>query len=95
MRYTVVRSNLFDSWLKGMKDAQARARIMMRIANIQAGLLGDYKSLGNGLFEFRLHFGAGYRLYFAFREQTIILLVAGGSKDSQAKDIATARSLME
>lgn len=92
---TVVRSHLFDNWLVKLKDVKARARILNRIDNVQRGTLGDYKSLGGGLFELRVDYGPGYRMYFTHREETVIFLLAGGDKSSQNKDISRARALME
>ena len=82
-------------WLTGLKDLSARSRILNRMDNIQKGSLGDHKSLGKGLFELRIHYGPGYRVYFTRRDNTIIFLLIGGDKSSQAKDIAAARSMME
>ncbi|WP_241159699.1 type II toxin-antitoxin system RelE/ParE family toxin [Desulfovibrio sp. ZJ200] len=93
--FTIVRSEKFDSWLTGLKDLSARSRILNRMDNIQKGSLGDYKSLGKGLFELRIHYGPGYRVYFTHKDDTIIFLLIGGDKSSQTRDIAIARSMME
>ena len=65
----------------------------MRLTRIEAGNLGDYKSVGDGVQELRFFFGKGYRVYFGFREGKIILLITGGGKDSQTKDIKKAKAI--
>ena len=92
---TVYRSSLFDSWLRSLRDKAAQARIFNRILNIETGNLGDYKALGGGLYELRVHHGPGYRLYFTRNGETVVFLLAGGDKSSQNKDIIRARKLME
>lgn len=91
----VLRSSHFSQWLSALKDAQARARINARILQIQhcGALQGDWKSLGEGLFELRFHFGPGYRVYLALEGDLWLLLLAGGTKSSQARDIKRARAL--
>ncbi len=83
---------LFSEWLKGLRDRQARARILTRINRVRLGNFGDCKSLGDGLFEFRMTFGPGYRVYFGRVDEQVILLLCGGDKSSQNKDIETARA---
>jgi putative addiction module killer protein len=92
---TVYRSSLFDSWLRSLRDKAVQARIFNRIRNVELGNLGDYKTLGGGLFELRVHHGPGYRLYFTRSGETLVFLLAGGEKSTQAKDILRARKLME
>lgn len=92
---TVYRSSMFDSWLRSLRDKAAQARIFNRIRNVELGNLGDYKTLGGGLFELRVHHGPGYRLYFTRSGETIVFLLAGGEKSTQGKDILRARKLME
>ena len=92
---TVYRSSLFDSWLRALRDKAAQARIFNRIRNVELGNLGDYKALGGGLFELRVHHGPGYRLYFTRSGDTVLFLLAGGEKSTQGKDILRARKLME
>lgn len=93
--YTVLRSSLFDAWLSNLRDGRAHARIANRIKTIQRGSLGDYKSLDGGLFELRIDYGPGYRVYFTRKEDLIILLLIGGDKSSQKRDITRARAMME
>jgi putative addiction module killer protein len=81
----------FEEWLKNIKDKMIRARIRRRLDRLSLGYYGDTKALGDGICELRLSFGAGYRIYFAEIEGCIILLLCGGDKSSQAKDIARAK----
>lgn len=78
-------------WLKSLRDVSTIARIRARIDRIEEGNLGIYKALGTGLFEFKFDFGAGYRVYFAVDGDEIILLLMGGDKSSQRRDIEKAR----
>lgn len=81
----------FTEWLKSLQDRRTRKRIQARIDRIESGNLGDHKSLGDGVFEFRLQFGPGYRIYFGEVNNTIILLLCGGDKSSQDRDIERAK----
>ena len=81
----------FSHWLNSVRDITTRARIDNRLQRLRAGNFGDFRSLGKGLFELRLHFGAGYRVYYGRLGNTLIVLFTGGVKKSQTKDIHTAR----
>ena len=81
----------FTEWLKSLQDQRTRKRIQNRIARIESGNLGDHKSVGDGVFELRLQFGPGYRIYFGEVDNTIILLLCGGDKSSQDRDIERAK----
>ncbi|MGV0911323.1 type II toxin-antitoxin system RelE/ParE family toxin [Martelella sp. FOR1707] len=91
----VLQTTAFSTWLWELRDRQARARIIARIRRIEQGNLGDVKSLGNGLGEVRIHHGPGYRLYFARRGETIVILLCGGDKSAQERDIPKARELLK
>ena len=80
----------FVNWLNGLKDSQARRRVLARLRRIEQGNYGDCKYLHNGVFELRLFFGAGYRVYFAEDGDNIVVLLTGGHKGSQSKDIERA-----
>lgn len=82
----------FREWLEDL-DITARARIQARILRFETGNLGDHKSVGEGVWESRLMFGPGYRIYFGKESRSIILLLLGGDKSSQAGDIRKARLL--
>ena len=73
-------------WLNSLKDINIKARINNRLRRIEMGNLGDFKSVGEGVFELRFDFGAGYRVYFAEVDNVIVLLLCGGDKNSQSKD---------
>ena len=81
----------FREWLLSLKDVQARAGIRARLDRLVLGNLGDCKPLGGGIFELRFHFGPGYRVYFGQDTQAIIILLYGGEKKKQRKDINVAR----
>jgi len=92
--YQLQQTEIFSSWLAGLRDAKAKARILARLESVRLGNLGDSKSLGGGLLELRIHVGAGYRLYFAPRQKIVIVLLCGGDKSSQSRNIARARRLL-
>jgi putative addiction module killer protein len=83
----------FSTWLAGLRDERARARILKRLDRARDGNLGDIASLGGGVSELRIFYGPGYRLYFAQRGETLIVLLCGGDKSSQRSDIAEARAM--
>lgn len=87
------RTAAFADWFDALRDQAAKRRILVRIARIEAGLMGDVKALGGGISEARIDCGPGYRLYFTVRDREIILLLLGGDKKSQARDIARAREM--
>lgn len=81
----------FTKWLKSLKDPVTRRRILKRLYRVESGNYGDYKNLGDGVNELRFFFGAGYRVYFGEDGDTIVILLCGGDKASQPKDIEKAR----
>jgi len=83
----------FDAWLAGLRDPLVRSAVMKRLKRIQLGVLGDTRSLGDGVSELRLHLGAGWRVYYTQRGRQIIFLLSGGSKQGQSRDIARAKAL--
>ncbi|QWF70563.1 type II toxin-antitoxin system RelE/ParE family toxin [Methylomonas paludis] len=83
----------FDKWLSGIKDGMTKRRLVARIKKAQLGNLGDIKSVGEGVFEMREHFGAGYRMYYLQHGAVMIIMLGGGDKSSQADDIAKAKQL--
>jgi len=94
MANQVRKTAKFDAWLSGLKDKTAKGAVAARITRIESGLLGDYKDLGQGLTEFRIHVGPGYRLYSTKQGKAIILLLCGGDKSGQKADIADARTMI-
>ena len=91
--YTVLRSDEFDKWLTQLKDVKGKACIVARIRSAELGNLGDVKPVGEGISEMRIHYGPGYRLYFTQRGKLLILLLVGGDKSSQSRDIKKAKVL--
>ena len=86
--------NHFRRWFESL-ERSVQARVDARIARVRAGNFGDYKSVGKSVFELRLNFGSGYRVYFGVQGQKLVLLLAGGDKATQSNDIKTAQSLWE
>jgi len=83
----------FSMWLRSLRDNRARARIAARVRRLAFGAFGDVQPVGEGVSELRLHFGPGYRVYFVQRGQVLIILLCGGDKSTQGRDIATAKKL--
>ena len=82
----------FTEWLESIRDLRTRRQIRSRLTQLEYGNFGDYKSIGGGVFELRLHFGTGYRIYFGQVGDTIVLLLCGGDKSSQVRDIEQAKA---
>ena len=89
----VVRSATFDRWLNKLKDRRAAARVVIRINRLAVGNAGDVKPVGHGVSELRIDYGPGYRVYFVQRGHTVVVLLAGGDKRTQDRDIKTALEL--
>lgn len=89
----VVETPVFKAWREALADARAQSRIALRIARLSLGLTGDVKSVGGGVSEMRVDHGPGYRLYFTRRNRTVLILLCGGDKGSQSRDIRHARSI--
>ena len=91
--FTIKRTDEFAAWLDGLKDRTTRLRLARRLDKAQRGNLGDVKSVGEGVFEMREFFGPGWRMYYAQRGKTLIVMLGGGDKSSQSADIAKAVAL--
>jgi len=84
------KTETFAKWIDGLHDIRARARILVRIERLAVGNPGDVKPVGEGVSEMRIDYGPGYRVYFKKIGQKVVILLAGGDKKSQSKDIKTA-----
>ena len=89
----VRQTAIFADWLKSLKDKKTAATIAKRVVRIQSGLLGDVKPVGNGVSELRIDYGPGFRLYFAQKGKTLVVLLCGGDKSTQKADIKHAKEL--
>jgi len=89
----VRKTAAFSDWMAKLRDHRVRARIAARIDRLAFGNPGDVKSVGQGVSELRIHHGPGYRVYFVRRGETLIVLLCGGVKKTQTKDIETAKML--
>jgi putative addiction module killer protein len=83
----------FTEWLNSLRDKAAQARIRVRLRQVEAGNFGDSQPVGEGVVELRVHLGAGYRVYFGRHGRSVVLLLCGGDKGSQASDIKQAKAL--
>jgi putative addiction module killer protein len=91
--FTVLSTEAFSAWLDGLKDATTRRRLTRRLDRVERGHLGDVKVVGEGVMEMREYFGPGWRMYDVQRGTTVILMLGGGDKDSQARDVAAAKRI--
>ena len=87
------KTDIFAKWLDELRDIRARARVQARIERFAAGNPGDVKPVGEGVSEMRIDYGSGYRVYYVIRGRTVLILLAGGEKRTQAGDIKTALRL--
>lgn len=93
MALTIRQTETFLKWERSIGDHRVRALIAARLNRLSYGLMGDVKPVGDGVSEIRIHHGPGYRIYFTRKGDEIILLLCGGDKGSQKRDIATAKAL--
>ncbi len=91
IRYT----ETFSDWLQHLRDRVGKAKILVRIDRLRIGLFGDTKPVGNGVLELRIDFGPGYRIYYIKQNKELIILLAGGDKNSQNRDIHKAQDLVK
>ena len=93
MAIEVRETDLYARWFQGLRDREARARILIRVRRLSLGNPGDVRPVGEGVSEMRIDYGPGYRVYFVSRGEQLTILLAGGDKQSQAGDIEVARAL--
>lgn len=89
----LIQTDTYSKWFSALRDARARVRINARLRRVGLGTLGDCKPVGEGVSELRIDYGPGYRVYFVQRGHELVILLAGGDKSSQDKDIKTAIKL--
>ncbi|MBU1336604.1 MAG: type II toxin-antitoxin system RelE/ParE family toxin [Alphaproteobacteria bacterium] len=89
----VRQTTVFASWLEELRDTNARARILTRIRRLELGNPGDIRPVGEGVSELRIHYGPGYRAYFTRQGQEIVILLCGGDKSTQSRDIDAAKQM--
>ena len=90
----VRQTDLFRKWFAALRDVNAKRRIAQRIVRLQSGLMGDVKPVGDGVSELRVDYGPGYRLYFVARGAEVVVLVCGGDKHTQERDIRRAKLMV-
>ncbi len=93
--YQVYKTKIFTDWFNSLKDQTAKNKIRIRIDRIELGNLGDHHSIGDGVSELRITYGPGYRIYYVIRGREIIILLCGGDKSGQNKDIKRAKKLAQ
>lgn len=94
MKYEIHTTETFTKWFKKL-DNTTRVKLLERLSRVECGNFGDYKEIENDLFELRCFFGGGVRVYFTVRSGMIVLLLAGGNKDTQTNDIKKAKAILE
>ena len=93
--YQIQQTDVFSKWLSGLRDARAKARILARLDSARLGNLGDARSVGGGVSEMRVDVGAGFRVYYTRRQRIVIILLCGGDKSTQTKDIIRAKLMAQ
>jgi len=93
--YDVAQTKEFERWHRGLRDSRAVARVTTAVERLQLGLIGDFKSVGGGISEIRITYGPGYRLYYMMKGQRLIILLCGGDKSNQKRDISRAKKLKD
>ncbi len=93
--FELVETDYFSNWIRGLKDRRARSRIVTRLDRLRLGNPGDVRPVGHAVSELRIPYGPGYRVYYLQRNEAVLILLAGGDKSSQRRDIAKALELAE
>ena len=92
---SILRTKIFDAWLSKLKDNRGKARIIERIRSAERGNFGDCRTVGQGVSEMRIHYGPGYRVYFTRTDNVVYILLCGGTKRGQQRNIAKAIKMTE
>lgn len=95
MNYELKSTGQYDKWFRKLKDASAKIKILARLSRIENGSFGDHKQIDTTLYELRFLFGPGYRVYYTIHGTTVVLLLAGGDKSTQQKDIRAAKNMLK
>ena len=93
--FIIQKTDYFENWLIGLKDVRTKTKILVRLKRAELGNLGNNKSVGSGVFEMKIDYGPGYRLYFSRSKEIVIILLNGGDKSSQSKDIQKAKQILK
>ncbi|MCR5029335.1 MAG: type II toxin-antitoxin system RelE/ParE family toxin [Fibrobacter sp.] len=91
--FQIKATEYFSKWHDKLKDARARVKIHFRIEQTKLGNFGDFKFVGDGIYEMRIHYGPGYRIYYTKEDDIVVLLLVGGDKSTQQRDIEKAKEL--
>jgi len=94
MKYEIKSTKQFNKWFLKLKDSVTKSRVLGRLSRVENGNFGDFKQISSTLFELRFFFGAGFRIYYTIQNDVVVILLVGGDKSSQEKDIATATELL-
>ncbi len=95
MAYRIETTQIYDRWFSKIKDASLKIKVLARLARIENGNFGDHKQLASNLYELRFVFGKGIRIYYTKKQRVIIILLVGGDKSTQSKDIKKATNLLK
>ena len=90
---TIRETEVYAKWFSRLRDAVAKARILVRLRRVSLGNFGEYRELGDGVCELKFRFGPGYRIYYTIKNGELVILLAGGDKSTQTRDIAKAKQL--
>ncbi len=90
MKYKIESTKQYDKWFAKLKDSLVKVRVLARLSRIENGNFGDFKQISSSLFELRFFFGTGLRIYYTIQSDMVVILLVGGDKSSQEKDIANA-----
>lgn len=93
--FRIQYTETFEKWLKNLKDVRAKGLINQRLSRIKNGNFGDIRPVGSGVSEIRIHYGAGFRIYYCLCGDRLVILLCGGNKDSQSSDINKAKEMRE
>lgn len=94
IKYEIKSTKQFNKWFSKLKDSMIKSRVLGQLSRIENGNFGDFKQINSSLFELRFFFGAGFRIYYTIQNDIVVILLVGGDKSSQEKDIAMATELL-